>query len=358
MLNAASRGLPARTAAGPDIHDRVAASVAGFADEVRVLKQRRLKPAVFREWERILEAVILPVFGPLELDALSPELIAAWISDLEDAGLAASSIRSYLKPLSAIVKLALRRGLLELNPLSLLDADERPQAAARRRPYEWTPETISQLLIHARLRGERPQARYAYYPLLATLTLTGARVSEVLALRQQDIDLDRRLIRIRHSWSRNGTLTVPKTAAAVREIPIPPQLEALFQTFLVPSAHRWVFPSRTGRLPLSYWNLVKRGLVPALDAAGLADKGIRLHDLRHAAASLLIAEGLTPVEVAAQLGHADPGVTMRVYAHLFDRRRSHERTRAAFATVQLQLIDDGRSRLSGRTPSQPASSGQ
>jgi len=336
MLNAASRGLPARTAAEPDLHEPVAASVAGFADEVRVLKQRRLKPAVFREWERILEAVILPVFGPLELDALSPELIAAWISDLEDAGLAASSIRSYLKPLSAILKLALRRGLLELNPLSLLDADERPQAASRRRPYEWTPETISQLLIHARLRGERPQARYAYYPLLATLTLTGARVGEVLALRQEDIDLDRRLIRIRHSWSRNGTLTVPKTAAAVREIPIPPQLEALFQTFLVPSAHRWVFPSRTGRMPLSYWNLVKRGLVPALDAAGLADKGIRLHDLRHAAASLLIAEGLTPVEVAAQLGHADPGVTMRVYAHLFDRRRSHERTRAAFATVQLQ----------------------
>lgn len=157
------------------------------------------------------------------------------------------------------------------------------------------------------------------------------------ALRHCDLDLDAKLIRIRHSWSRDGRLTSPKTAAAVRDLPLPGALEQLLRPLLTAEAppEAWLFPSRSGRLPLSYWNLAQRGFAPARDDAGLAGQGIRLHDLRHAAASLLIAAGLTPVEVAAQLGHTDPGTTLKLYAHLFDPRRSRERTRAAFDAVRI-----------------------
>jgi integrase len=58
---------------------------------------------------------------------------------------------------------------------------------------------------------------------------------------------------------------------------------------------------------------------------------LTFHDLRHAAASRLIAAGLDPVTVAAVLGHEDPNVTLRVYAHLYDRRRSDEAVRSALA---------------------------
>jgi integrase len=156
------------------------------------------------------------------------------------------------------------------------------------------------------------------------------------ALRHCDLDLDAKLIRIRHSWSRDGRLTSPKTAAAVRDLPLPRDLEQLLRPLLAAEAPQaWLFASCSGRLPLSYWNLAQRGFAPARDDAGLAGQGIRLHDLRHAAATLLIAAGLTPVEVAAQLGHTDPGTTLKLYAHLFDPRRSRERTRAAFDAVRI-----------------------
>jgi integrase len=54
-----------------------------------------------------------------------------------------------------------------------------------------------------------------------------------------------------------------------------------------------------------------------------------VHDLRHAAASVYIASGLTPVDVAALLGHSDASVTLRIYAHLYERSDVAARVRAA-----------------------------
>ena len=89
----------------------------------------------------------------------------------------------------------------------------------------------------------------------------------------------------------------------------------------------FVFAARHGQGPLSYWNARARGIVPALTRAGLG--GTRIHDLRHACASLLISRGLSPVEAAAQLGHANSSVTLQVYSHMFDRSSAHDRVREA-----------------------------
>jgi integrase len=90
-----------------------------------------------------------------------------------------------------------------------------------------------------------------------------------------------------------------------------------------------MFASRTGR-PLEHRGVSQRGFNAARDEAGLPSS-LTFHDLRHAAASRLIAAGLDPVTVAAVLGHEDPNVTLRVYAHLYDRRRSDEAVRSALA---------------------------
>jgi integrase len=81
--------------------------------------------------------------------------------------------------------------------------------------------------------------------------------------------------------------------------------------------------------PLSYFNFRVRGFDPAVKAAGLDGRGITVHSLRHAAVSLYAARGLTNVEVAAIVGHGDPGVTAKVYSHLFDRSDVEARVRAA-----------------------------
>ena len=88
-----------------------------------------------------------------------------------------------------------------------------------------------------------------------------------------------------------------------------------------------MFSTATGK-PQSPRNAL-RGLKLALAAAGLADRGLTLHDLRHSFASMLIAEGLDPVYVSRQLGHANEAITLGVYGHLYDRGPSEGGHRGA-----------------------------
>ena len=67
----------------------------------------------------------------------------------------------------------------------------------------------------------------------------------------------------------------------------------------------------------------------------MADKGVTIHDLRHCAASLLIASGISDVEVAAQLGHSSANVTRAIYAHVFDGAAAHQHVRNAFGSIEL-----------------------
>src|SRR5262249_2272513 len=153
------------------------------------------------------------------------------------------------------------------------------------------------------------------------LALTGMRVSEALALRWGDVDLIAGEIRLTHSLSRvGGELTAPKTRAGVRTIPLGPGLVDRLLTIkpLNATNDHFVFSSNAGSRPILYWNFRDRGWVPALEAAGLAGKGITIHDLRSAAISLYAASGLSLVEVAAIVGHSDATVTARHYARLFD----------------------------------------
>src|SRR5262245_59180110 len=92
----------------------------------------------------------------------------------------------------------------------------------------------------------------------------------------------------------------------------------------------YVFCSADGS-PLAYRSLSER-FQATVKRAGLNGEGrpnLRWHDLRHTAASILIGEGLNVVYVSRQLGHADPAITLRVYAHLFDRERHAEQARRA-----------------------------
>jgi integrase len=151
----------------------------------------------------------------------------------------------------------------------------------------------------------------------------------------RDVDLLNGRVTIRHSLLRDGTLGPTKTGK-VRTIPIPDVLVDVLARVIPGDAdpNDFVFHAKGDpKRPLSYWNIRNRGLIPALKDAGLDGNGIGLHDLRHAAASLLISEGLTPVEVAEHLGHSSPVTTMKVYAHQFDRGKRESRVREAFGVL-------------------------
>jgi integrase len=326
-----SKGLPQ-----PDTR----VTIATLAEEIREQKRGRLRRSSFGAFEYALDKILLPELGHLRVVQVGPDRVARLVRELERRGLAASSIRRYLSPLAPVFKLAVRRGIVPTSPLALLSDDERPTGGGIREHYIWSSEEIARLVAAAEGLGQRREANYDYAPLIRLLVLTGLRVSEGLALRWCDVDLLEATIRVRHSLARDGTLTQPKTKAGRRSVPIAPGIVDML-TLLKPedaSDEDFVF-STTGRRPVSYHNFRDRGFTPAVDRAGLAQKGITIHGLRSAAISLYAARGLTMLETATVMGQTDASVTWRHYARLFDRSDVEARVRAAQASLLTAELD-------------------
>ena len=339
-----SAGLPPRNA-------RV--RIRDLAAEVRETKRRTLRSSSFTALERALDNVLLPELGHLKPADADPDRIAQLIRDLEDRGHSPATIRRYLSPLGPIFKLAVRRGLVATSPLELLSDEERPTGGGIRDHYIWSAEEIRALIAAADELGRRPEANYNYAPLIQLLAVTGLRVGEALALQWGNVDLEARELRVRASLCRTGELTPPKTKAGTRTVPLSTGLVDLLTRMrpLDVADDEFVFMSKRGGRPIAYGNFRIRGFEKALMASGLGGRGITIHGLRSAAASVLIRQGLTPVEVAHVLGHADPNITLKVYARLFDRPDFATRVRSAQSLVQVPIAQSPQA-----TPSPPSTS--
>jgi integrase len=335
-----SAGFPA-----PDTRVRFS----DLAQEIRDQKQRKLRPSSFSAFEFALDKVLLPELGHLRPAQIGPDRIAGLVRALErdglhainpkqpKRGLAPASIRRYVSPLGPIFKLAVRRGAVPISPVALLSDDERPTGGGVREHYIWSPDEISVLIAAADKLGRRKEARVNYAPLIHLLALTGLRVSEALALRWGDVDLLEAELHVRASLTRSGALSEPKTEAGVRTVPLAPGLVDLLLGLKREDARddEFVFVSRRGGKPISYFNFRRRGFEPALKAAKLDGKSITIHGLRSAAISLYAARGLTMLETATVMGQKDPGVTWKHYARLFDKSDVAARVRAAQSSIDL-----------------------
>jgi integrase len=137
-----------------------------------------------------------------------------------------------------------------------------------------------------------------------------------------DRDHQAGLIRVHRQLSRHREHAPLKTEAGRREVILAPALAKSLR-------ERWLASHFKAPRDFVFCNTVGRGLDyrdvgeafrHAVKRAGLQAPGkLTLHSLRHGFASLLIANGLNVVYVSRQLGHANPSITLEVYAHLFDR---------------------------------------
>ena len=152
----------------------------------------------------------------------------------------------------------------------------------------------------------------------ATLAKAGLRPGEAFALKQEDLDLQDRTLRVERAWSLGG-LKATKTYED-RSVDLTPDLTRLLQrhvAWLKTETLRrgrgelaWLFPNEEGK-PLDE-SRVRKAFKRALGRAKLP--GFRVYDLRHTYASLLLAAGAPITYVSAQLGHANPSTTLRYYA--------------------------------------------
>jgi integrase len=162
-----------------------------------------------------------------------------------------------------------------------------------------------------RARMERSAANRALVggPMIRVLSDCGLRVSEMLPLRRGDLDLAALTLEVRRSVSDNkvveGTKTDHLTMDAGRVVPVPPGLAAMLREMLAQGPTpinrdaAWLFPTTSGGV-WWYENWRRDVLVPARDAIGL---DIRAHEMRHSFASLMLAQGVDPADLAKVMGH-------------------------------------------------------
>ncbi len=303
-----------------------------YAAEWLAQQDGRLRPKTLDRYSTDLRLHVLPNLGRRKLASVTVDDVATLLADLQRNGYtrkgadgkpvriayAAWTLRGVLTVLGRLLGSAARRGLIPANPVAQLERNERPKVARTEFP-SLDREAVGRLIGATSKR---------YRALVAVSVLLGLRQGEALGLRWQDVDTAAGVLRVRRQLSRSGELVEPKTQAAKRDVPMPPSLAKMLAAHRLASPHSgdadFVFASSAGT-PLAVRNIIRRGLEPALAAAGLPR--LRWHDLRHVAASALIEAGASPSYVARVLGHTSPAITLSIYAHVFAKTEHDERFR-------------------------------
>ena len=152
-----------------------------------------------------------------------------------------------------------------------------------------------------------------------TLYYTGLRIGELLALQIQDIDFDKKILTVNKSLQRikkRDVITEPKTPKSNRKISLPKFLLIDLKDYIESMGE----VAKTDRLFPVNKHFFENEKTRAIKASGMPH--IRLHDLRHSHASLLIELGFSPVAVAERLGHEKVTTTLNIYGHLFPGKQA------------------------------------
>ena len=265
-----------------------------------------LNPKTRIGYESLLRTRIIPTFGALPLDAIDGLRIRRWVAEMHAGGLSASRIQQGYRLLSQILSSAIDCGLLGRSP-SL--GVKLPRA---------TPTEMS-CLTAAEVEGLAEAIPKEYRPLVHVLAYGGLRWGEATALRRHRCDLDvGRLVVAESLVDVNGRAVFGQTKSyRVRNTRIPDflveELRAHLETVDLASDALLFTAPRGG--PLRIANFRQRVWWPSLNAAGLP-RSIRIHDMRHTCASLLIRQGVHPKAIQHHLGHSSINITMDRYGHL------------------------------------------
>lgn len=278
----------------------------------------KLRPNTRRGYWLLLQNHVLPYFGTSQLTAVDYLDVARFISDKRRDGHGPKQVREMVTVISLIMQCAIKANARRDNP-ARGHAIRVPQHRARKVSM-LTMEQACSLVDHTTEH---------YRPAMWLLIFTGMRPAELCGLRVEDVDLVRRVVHIRNTWSpvpgfdggsREFVSGPVKTDAGQRSIPIPPWLcEALAADLAKRPAVARQDPlvlNKHGR-PVNRDTFRAKVVRPALKAAGLPDD-FRTYDIRHTHASLLIDSGANVLAVAQRMGHTDPSLTLRVYGHLFE----------------------------------------
>lgn len=227
---------------------------------------------------------------------------------------------------------ALRDGFVQVNPFAQL----RIPVPEGRRHIDVLSEDEVKRLADCALAVYDEHLGPTIRALILTAGFVGLRPAELAQLDWGDVDLARGLLHVRHATGGTGERKGPKTEAGRRICVLPPPARDALAGLERHEGRQAVFLTPRGRRFDK--GAVHRYFVPVRSAYGRPD--ITPYHLRHACATLLLERGLSPEDVAAQLGHKDGGqLVRRLYGHP-DEQRQRERIALAFTEIPSEPVAD------------------
>jgi integrase len=285
---------------------------------------------------------LVPFFGSRDLREIREADLLDFARAKLDAGLSPKTILNVLSTFRRVLYLAQREGKIERNPASrigeLMRQVGRSAATETKEVQFWGTDEVRILLDVAKYHEPR------FEPLLLLLLSTGMRRGEALGLRWSDVNFEQHTLTIRRSLT-HGRISTPKSGRS-RTIKLAPGLMSRLFDLLAERRHEglrrgWsetpelVFCSEVGtaldeRNVSRVWDRIRRR------AQKQGVRFLKLHCARHTWATLALRAGKSVRWVADQLGHADPALTLRVYAHAM----SDEESDLSFADFAGQDADE------------------
>jgi len=280
-------------------------------------------PSTADGYSDIVRGHLIPELGRFPLTALQPSHIQAYYGRMLESGrrdgkggLSAQTVKHHHRVLYETLKHGVKHGVLIRNVAEAVD----PPRPDGKEMATLEPDDVHPLLNAAR---ETP-----YYTLFYTAIYTGLRRSELLGLRWRHVDLDLATLSVvqtlHHTPKKGYIFREPKTKRSRRLVDLSPSLAVLLREhrvnqelertllgrLLTPDDLVFCYPDGTPSPP----NGVTKAFHKLTQSLGLS--GIRLHDLRHTHATLMLRQGVHPKIVSERLGHSSVAITLDTYSHV------------------------------------------
>ncbi len=298
---------------------------------LETIAKPRLQYRTFADYGDMLQRYVRESLGNIKLADLKAAHIQKLYGEMQEKGLSPRIVRYTHAILSSSLKKAVE---LDILPRNVAKFVQLPKQTRKEMDVLSKDETVHFLQS---LDGER------FATLFSFALATGMRIQEYLGLQWKDIDFERNTATVQRAivWHRSGGgwhFSQPKTSKSRRTIPLPlstvnelrrhrrQQLEERLKIGTAWKDFDLVFPSEIGTA-LNPPNLT-RAFKKILEKAKLRTS-IRLYDLRHTTATLLLQAGINPKVVSERLGHATIVLTLDVYSHVLPNMQQD-------ATAQLE----------------------
>jgi integrase len=283
-------------------------------DWLEIYAKNNVRETTFKRYRNRADTRIIPYFKSVKVKDVTPRMVQQYIEWLKAEGIGHNYIKALLQLLKSSLDKAVEWNQIKRNPVHFVEKPKKPKQTVQ----AWDIDQVKTFVSHAKMEN------VFYYMVTLTLIHTGMRKGEALGLHWKDIDFENKKISVSRTLVQvdgEYVFNEPKTPTSKRQISVDDELISELKRYKA-MRNEWklalgldselVFchydgrPLNPRRLGVFFANVTKKAGLPK----------IKIHDLRHTHASILLKLGEHPKVVSERLGHSTIRTTLDIYSHV------------------------------------------